>query len=171
LSEPSKCKIGKTDDLERRLKEYNTMTDKSKENVYRYLFTCEVGNMAQAESSVKAQFSILREENSREIYFYNSALFDGYVKYIKSHKMFVREIFIETENKKEIVKTVKKTTPSLEDRGLSLKDILQQAQKANNDEFYTGYEDIEKELSMYDKRIWKEKSVFCNCDDAVLFRN
>ncbi|MDR0526987.1 MAG: GIY-YIG nuclease family protein, partial [Spirochaetaceae bacterium] len=32
--EPSKCKIGKTNDLERRLKEYNSITGKSKENVY-----------------------------------------------------------------------------------------------------------------------------------------
>jgi hypothetical protein len=35
-----------------------------------------------------------------------------------------------------------------------------------NDEFYTRYEDVEKELSMYSKRIWKNKTVFCNCDDA-----
>ena len=44
--EPAKCKIGKTNDLERRLKEYNNMTGKSKDNVYAYLFTCEVKNMA-----------------------------------------------------------------------------------------------------------------------------
>ena len=36
--EPAKCKIGKTNDLERRLKEYNNMTGKSKENIYQYLF-------------------------------------------------------------------------------------------------------------------------------------
>ncbi|MDR0409351.1 MAG: GIY-YIG nuclease family protein [Spirochaetaceae bacterium] len=35
--EPSKCKIGKTNDLERRLKEYNNITGKSKDNIYRYL--------------------------------------------------------------------------------------------------------------------------------------
>ena len=35
--EPAKCKIGKTNDLERRLKEYNNMTGKSKDNVYQYL--------------------------------------------------------------------------------------------------------------------------------------
>ena len=34
LLEPSKCKIGKTNDLQRRLKEYNNMTGKSKENTY-----------------------------------------------------------------------------------------------------------------------------------------
>lgn len=28
-------------------------------------------------------------------------------------------------------------------------------------------EDIEKELSMYNKKIWRNKTVFCNCDDAV----
>jgi hypothetical protein len=81
--------------------------------------------------------------------------------------MFVQEIFIKTDEKKQIVKIIKKTTPSLEDRGLSQKDVLQKAQKINNDEFYTKYEDVEKELSMYSKTIWKNKTVFCNCDDAV----
>jgi hypothetical protein len=81
--------------------------------------------------------------------------------------LFVEEIFIKTEEKKQIVKIVKKTTPTLEERGLSPKDIMQKAQKVNNDEFYTRYEDVEKELSMYSKSIWKNKTVFCNCDDAV----
>ena len=48
-----------------------------------------------------------------------------------------------------------KTTPSLKERGLSPKDVLQKAQKIKNDEFYTRYEDVEKELSMYSKRIGK----------------
>jgi hypothetical protein len=65
------------------------------------------------------------------------------------------------------VKIAKKTTLSLEERGLSQKDVMQKAKRAGNDEFYTRYEDIEKELSMYDKEIWKHKTVFCNCDDAV----
>jgi len=75
LLEPSKCKIGKTNDLERRLKEYNNMTGKSKENVYNYLFTCEVKNMTQVENDIKEKFSTLREEKSKEIYFFNSDLF------------------------------------------------------------------------------------------------
>jgi hypothetical protein len=62
---------------------------------------------------------------------------------------------------------VKKTTPSLADRGLSSKDALQKAQRSDNDEFYTRYEDIDKELSMYNKRVWKNKVVFCNCDDPA----
>jgi hypothetical protein len=44
---------------------------------------------------------------------------------------------------------------------------MQKAKRVDNDEFYTRYEDVEKELSMYDKKIWKNKTVFCNCDDAV----
>jgi hypothetical protein len=60
-----------------------------------------------------------------------------------------------------------KITPSLEERGITQRDVLQKAQKANNDEFYTRLEDIEKELPMYDKRIWRNKTIFCNCDDAV----
>jgi hypothetical protein len=165
--EPAKCKIAKTNDLERRLKEYNNMTGKSKDNIYRYLFACEVKNMTQLENAIKAKFSILREEKSKEIYFYNSALFKNYVKFIKSHKTFVKELFIQTEDKKQLVKIIKKTAPSLEERGLSQKELLQKAQKKDNDEFYTRYEDVEKELSMYNKSIWQNKSVFCNCDDAV----
>ena len=89
------------------------------------------------------------------------------VNFIKSHKLFIEEIFIKTEDKKQAVKIIKKTTPSLEERGISRKEILQKAQKVKNDEFYTRYEDVEKELSMYDKSIWKDKTVFCNCDDAI----
>jgi hypothetical protein len=82
--------------------------------------------------------------------------------------LFVKETYIKTEDKKQIVKIVKKTTPSLKERGISQKDVLQKAQKKrNNDEFYTRYEDVEKELSMYNKSIWKNKTVFCNCDDPV----
>ena len=164
--EPSKCKIGKTNDLERRLKEYNSITGKSKDNISQYLFTCEVKNMTKVENDIKINFSHLREEKSREIYFYNSYWFEKYIQFIKIHTLFTKEIFIQTEDKKQIVHE-KKTTPSLEERGLTKKDIMQKAQKIKNDEFYTRYEDIEKELSMYDKKIWKQKTVFCNCDDAV----
>ncbi|MDR2772994.1 MAG: adenine-specific methyltransferase EcoRI family protein, partial [Elusimicrobiota bacterium] len=152
--------------LDRRLKEYNGMTGKSKENMYRYLFSCEVKNMAEVEKAVKEKYSTLREEKSKEIYFFNSDLFDGYVKFIKASRFFVKEILVEYGTK-EIVKIVKKTTPTLKERGLSRKEIMQKAKKVNNDEFYTRYEDIAKELSMYDKQIWKGKVVFCNCDDAV----
>jgi hypothetical protein len=80
--------------------------------------------------------------------------------------MFVKETFIKTEPKKQVVKIVKKTAPSLEERGITTRDVMVKAQKLNNDEFYTRYEDVEKELSMYKKGIWKNKTVFCNCDDA-----
>ncbi|MDR3110294.1 MAG: GIY-YIG nuclease family protein, partial [Planctomycetaceae bacterium] len=89
--EPTKCKIGKTNDLERRLKEYNHMTGKSKDNCYQYLFTCEVKNMTQVEIAVKEKFSHLREEKSTEIYFYNLTLFKGYVELIKAHHSFIKE--------------------------------------------------------------------------------
>ena len=165
--EPAKCKIGKTNDLERRLKEYNNMTGKSKENIYQYLFTCEVKDMALLENAIKKAFSDHREEKSKEIFFYNVPFFKKYVQFIKSHQLFVRGIFIKTDDKKHIVKIVRKTTPSLEERGLSPKDVMQKAKRMKDDEFYTRYEDVEKELSMYPKRIWKNKVVLCNCDDAV----
>ncbi len=64
-------------------------------------------------------------------------------------------------------KIVKKKALSLKERGLSFKDVMQKAQRTDNDEFYTRYEDIEEEVSMYNKEIWKNKVVFCNCDNAA----
>jgi hypothetical protein len=110
---------------------------------------------------------LLREKKGKEIYFFNPGLFENYVKFIKEHKLFIKEIFIKAADKRQVVKIVKKTTPSLEDRGMTRKDVMQKAQKIKNDEFYTRYEDVEKELSMYAKSVWKNKTVFCNCDDAV----
>jgi hypothetical protein len=83
------------------------------------------------------------------------------------HPSFIKETYIKPEEKKQIVKIIKKTTPSLEERGVTRKELLQKAQKIDNDEFYTRLEDIEKELSMYNKSIWKNKTVFCNCDSIV----
>ena len=166
--EISKCKIGKTNDLESRLKQYNSITGKSKENNYSYLFACEVEDSAQVEKDIKEKFITHREQKNKEIYFFNDFFFDDYVKFIKSHKLFIEQIIIKPEEKptvKEII--IKKTTPSLKERGLSRRDVMQKAKKTKNDEFYTRYEDIEKELSMYDKSIWKDKVVFCNCDDAI----
>lgn len=44
---------------------------------------------------------------------------------------------------------------------------LNNAKKAKNDEFYTLLEDIEKELSKYDPAVFKDKTIFCNCDDPT----
>ena len=41
---------------------------------------------------------------------------------------------------------------------------LSAANKAKNDEFYTQYEDIQKELNCYEHH-FKGKTVLCNCDD------
>jgi len=71
------------------------------------------------------------------------------------------------EDKKQLVTITKKTTTSLKERGFSKIELLHKAKRIDNDEFYTRYEDVEKELSMYPKRTWKNKVVFCNCDDAV----
>jgi hypothetical protein len=45
---------------------------------------------------------------------------------------------------------------------------LTQAKRAKNDEFYTQYGDIEKEMEAYldyDPEVFKNKIVYCNCDD------
>lgn len=45
---------------------------------------------------------------------------------------------------------------------------LTNAKKAKNDEFYTQYHDIEKEIQAYldfDPNVFRNKVVYCNCDD------
>ena len=45
---------------------------------------------------------------------------------------------------------------------------LTEAKKAKNDEFYTQYQDIQKELQAYldfDSDVFRGKTVYCNCDD------
>jgi len=154
-NEKTKCKIGLTGDLEERLKTYNrNITGQSSDIIFSYIFTCEVSDMRQVERDIKENFSHLREQKRREIYFYNEELFKFYVKYIKEHPLFEKEIEIKKDDsKREVVKIISRTAPSLQDRRISSKDVLQKAQKAKNDEFYTRYEDVEKEVSMYDKNI------------------
>lgn len=164
--EKSKCKIGKTNDYERRLKEYNSITGKSQDNAYSILFCAEVSDMAALEGEITRQFSHLREHKSREIYFYNEALFEMYVDFIKKSAYFREEIIIKAEEKPQI-KIIKKVTPTLESRGISRKDSMQNAKNIDNDEFYTRLEDVEKELNCYPLEVFENKVVFCNCDDAV----
>ena len=45
---------------------------------------------------------------------------------------------------------------------------LTNAKRAKNDEFYTQYDDIQKEIEAYveyDPDVFKGKVVYCNCDD------
>jgi hypothetical protein len=46
----------------------------------------------------------------------------------------------------------------------SVNNNLEKAKAGKNDEFYTQLTDIEKELRHY-KKYFKDKTVFCNCDD------
>ncbi|CCB79234.1 EcoRI methylase/methyltransferase [Helicobacter bizzozeronii CIII-1] len=163
--EPSKCKIGITNNLARRLKEYNSVTGQSQENTYSYLFTCEVANMRQIEQDIKNAFAHLREIQSREIYFYNPSLFENYLSYIKAHPSFLAQVSIKPPKPKKELKPL--VTPSMIDRGVTRKTLLDKAREVKDDEFYTRYEDVEKELSCYPLKIWQDKVVFCNCDDAI----
>lgn len=47
---------------------------------------------------------------------------------------------------------------------------LAAAKRAKNDEFYTQYEDIQREIEAYleyDKNTFRDKTVYCNCDDPL----
>lgn len=167
-SEPSMCKIGITCDLDRRLKEYNSITGRSKNNVYSYLFACEVKNAREIENDIKVNFSHLRERSNREIYFFNEKLLDLYVEFIKDHKLFKNEVKLNRKQcNKKIVKVVKKNRPSLKDGVLTRSKMMVKARNVKNDEFYTLYEDVKREILSYPLYFWDGKCVFCNCNDAV----
>lgn len=164
--EPSKCKIGITNDLNRRLKEYNSTTGVSAENSYSYLFAAEVSDMKALEQDIKNRFFYLREQESREIYFYNPSLFEMYVSFIWASPYFLKKVALKENKKSSTIKP--KTQPTMEERGIEQRiEILNRAKRVKDDEFYTRMEDIEAELAMYPTKIWKDKVVFCNCDDAV----
>ncbi|EPE6972354.1 adenine-specific methyltransferase EcoRI family protein [Campylobacter upsaliensis] len=164
--EPSKCKIGITNDLNRRLKEYNSTTGISAENSYSYLFAAEVSDMKALEQDIKNRFFYLRELESREIYFYNPSLFEMYVSFIWASPYFLKKVALKENKKSSTIKP--KTQPTMEERGIEQRiEILNRAKRVKDDEFYTRMEDIEAELAMYPAKIWKDKVVFCNCDDAV----
>lgn len=164
--EPSKCKIGITNDLQRRLREYNAITGISSDNTYSILFAAEVSNMRDLEQDIKNNFSHLREQSNREIYFYNPSLFDMYVDFICASEYFLKKVVLKESKKPKIAKP-KMPKPSMKERGVTRKTLLDKAMRVKDDEFYTRIEDIEKELSMYPAKIWKDKVVFCNCDDAI----
>lgn len=46
-------------------------------------------------------------------------------------------------------------------------DSINKAKKAKNDEFYTQYSDIEKELENYDKDKFKDKIIYLPCDRPI----
>ena len=46
-------------------------------------------------------------------------------------------------------------------------DKLNKAKKAKNDEFYTQYSDVEKELEHYDKNKFKDKVIYLPCDRPI----
>ena len=166
--EKASCKIGKTINLDQRLKQYNSTTGKSKSNEHRYLFTCEVKDMGKMETAIKNKFKMLREETSREIYFFNDTLLKQYIEFIKAHSLFIKDTTAPTVPRVvQTFMTIKRITPTLKQRGVTHRDLLQKAQKMNNDEFYTRYEDVKKEIEMYPQEVWEGKVVFCNCDDAV----
>ena len=47
---------------------------------------------------------------------------------------------------------------------MSVINFLRNAKINKKDEFYTQLQDIEKELKYY-KKYFKNKTVYCNCDD------
>ena len=114
--EPSWCKIGIANDLEGRLRILNSMIDESEENIYRYIFACEVENMIDVDYDTRVNFSIYSMNTEANVFFLNDELFGMYVEFIKSHPFFIKEIF--TLKNIFFKQKAKKKNPSLENDNL-----------------------------------------------------
>lgn len=160
------CKVGYTKNLRNRLKDYQSQSGQSTDVVWNYLYAVEVSDMKVVETDFKKKFHTQRQKSNEEIFFFNQDLYNQYVDFIRNHKLTHKEISI---TKKVLSKEVirKKKAVSLKESGDTRVKIINRAKKVDNDEFYTLLEDVEKELNCYDVNIWKDKIVFCNCDDAV----
>ena len=97
-NELTRCKIGMTQKLKSRQNTYNS-TGHSVDNSFEYLFVGEVQDMRKVEKDLKEKYYFLREKIDKEVYLYNSDVFKFYVDFIKSHPLFIKEIFIEIEYK------------------------------------------------------------------------
>jgi len=150
--ETDTCKVGLSNDPEHRIKDLNNRTGKSQSNQFEPLFICEVADMLQVENDFKEKFSTHRPIKRKEIFVFTNDFFEDYVKFLKEHPLFIKEVFIVKDDTK-VVKLVKISTPSRKDRAITDNTTLNQAKKAKYDEFYTRYEDVEKELSMYEINI------------------
>ena len=186
----SSVHIGRTTDLEER---YKLQADQTIEDFKEYLhiFECENGKGIEVEKDVKNKFKeyIANKNNKNEQYLWNDILQEKYTHYLRTHKYIIRQLeedevlkYNKDKNDiKVIVKKVKETqTRSVADGKTSYKDILNNAktksksiQKDNTnskfidqDECYTRYEDVVKMVEEV-KEQFKNKVVFCNCDDPL----
>ncbi|GMO58993.1 MAG: hypothetical protein Ta2D_04770 [Rickettsiales bacterium] len=173
--EETRVKIGKTGDYESRLKQYNG-TGTPKDNQYSFLFVAEVKNMTEVENNIKEKYKDFKEQENKEMYVWIPSTNKSIIDFIKTHKLFIKEIVIKKE--KEKIKIVKEKQKTLKERNKTKSDIMREAKKKattiqkdntlsgviDHDEFYTQIEDVEKELENYIS-FFENKVVFCNCDD------
>jgi len=101
-------KIDLTDNYNSRIKALN-----KQENIYRYVFICEVRDMALVDYDTRAKFWDYKVDNDEvDVFFLNEYLFEMYVEFIRSHPLFVNEVFI--MKNPFIEQKVKEATPSSE---------------------------------------------------------
>ena len=181
---PSSVHIGRTKDLNDR---YRASADQFEEDMNDYIcaFECNEGSGQQIENDIKKEFKKFNIE--REIYNYSPELLKDYKNYLIRHKDIIKEVEdIEKYNKsnKKIVFKIKveekQVGRNLKELGITRKNIMSQSQKmakaiqknndvskyTEHDEFFTRYEDIESMVEEV-KDQFKDKVVFCNCDDPL----
>ena len=181
---PSSVHIGRTKDLNDR---YRASADQFEEDMNDYIcaFECNEGSGQQIENDIKKEFKKFNIE--REIYNYSPELLKDYKNYLIRHKDIIKEVEdIEKYNKsnKKIVFKIKveekQVGRNLKELGITRKNIMSQSQKmakaiqknndvskyTEHDEFFTRYEDIEEMIEEV-KEQFKDKVVFCNCDDPL----
>lgn len=75
--------------------------------------------MKALEQDIKNAFIHLRERSSREIYFFNTSLFDMYVDFICVHPCFLKKVVFKESKKQKPLKPI--VQPSMQERKLQEK--------------------------------------------------
>ena len=186
----SSVHIGRTTDLEER---YKLQADQTIEDFkeYLFIFECEAGKGSEIERDVKKRFKeeIVDNTQKREQYLWNIKKEQEYLDYLNKHKFIIRQLdedgVLKYNKNKQQTKIVVKEKQGYKPRNLkelrmtrkklidSSLRMAKSIQKDNNttkytehDEHYTRYEDIELMIDKF-KDQFKDKVVFCNCDDPL----
>lgn len=164
-------KFGITSDLNRRMGEYTQQQTGSSEN-QKLTWVCWAHVTFNDAKMVETEFG---EEMSRQGYraslsrelVVNTNIdkhIVQYLSYLFNHPKRTGDLFVHPQ----VIKLISKRehTKSHLQMKADRKALIASGNNIG-DEKYTKYDDIEMEIECYDISVWKDKVVFCNCNDSI----
>jgi len=95
LLESEFCQIGLANNLKGKLKIINSKGT-SKNDIYRYVFTCKVKDMIEVDYDTRKNFwdFKINDDDQDTFWLSNEEIFKKCVEFIKSHPLFIEQIYI-----------------------------------------------------------------------------